>query len=597
MGLALVASATVAAMVLAGCSSSGKGGGSNSPSGNSTNGTGTNKSVAAAYNAASIGFVNGASAKPGGTMKLDASGDCDAWDPAATYYAWCWNMQRLITRTLVGYSSVPGSNNASKIEPDLATALGDHSADFKTWTYHLKSGVKWQDGTPITTAQIKYGIERIFAQDVITGGPSSYYLCTLSDCDAKGNPTYLGPYKSTGGLSSITTPDDNTITFNLKQSYPDWDYIMAIPASAPVQLTEGGGSFKGKTYTNHVLSTGPYEFKSYTPGQNAVFVKNPNWSQSTDTIRKPLVDEVDLSINSNADDNDKQLQAGTADAEPDGGVQNTFQAQIVTDPSLKKNADDPITGFTRYLVVFPSTIPNIHCRNAIFYAINKVDLQKARGGSYAGDIANTMAPPIVPGHDDNANPYPDGSDNTGDLAKAKSELAACGKPNGFSTNMGYVNSGKSPGVYQAAQAALKRVGISLGSATHEQAGYYSGFIGQPATVKAKNIGIAQAGWGSDYPTGGGFWNSIAASNAPPPGGNYAQIADPQIDALLKQAASSTGTHDDVFKQVDARVMSLAVDLPFLFDKTLFYRNPRLTNVRINFGDGAYYDFVNMGVGG
>ncbi len=65
--------------------------------------------------------------------------------------------------------------------------------------------------------------------------------------------------------------------------------------------------------------------------------------------------------------------------------------------------------------------------------------------------------------------------------------------------------------------------------------------------------------------------------------------------LLKQASQSAGTHDDLFKQLDAEVMSLAVNLPFQYDKTLFYRNPRLTNVRINFGEGGYYDFVNMGV--
>ena len=370
---------------------------------------------------------------------------------------------------------------------------------------------------------------------------------------------------------------------------------MTLPASAAVKTTEGGTGFTGATYTNHPLSDGPFKVSSYTPGQTMKFVRNDDWTQSTDTIRTPKVDSITVNVNSNSDDNDQQLQAGTADAEPDGGVQNTFQAQIVTDPTLKKDADDPITGFTRYLAIYPSTITNLDCRKAIFYAINKADIIKARGGSYAGDPANTMAAPIVPGYDSNANPYPDGTDYTGDLTMAKSELTKCGKPTGFATKMAYVNSGKGPAVFAAVQQALARVGIQVTPATHDQAGYYGGFIGAPATVLANNIGISLAGWGSDYPTGGGFWNSIAASNAPPGGGNYTQINDPKIDALLKQASASAGTHDDLFKQLDAEVMSLAVNLPFQYDKTLFYRNPRLTNVRINFGEGGYYDFVNMGV--
>ncbi len=580
--------ATVAA-----CSSSSGSGKSSGPSGNASNGNGSNTNVAAAFNAANVGWVN-KSTKTGGTLPLAASGDCDSWDPVATYYAWCWNMQRLFTRTLVGYASLPGVNNATKLEPDAATALGEHNADFTQWTYKLKSGLKWQDGSPVTSEQFKFGFERMFT-DFAQSGPISYFTCTLSTCDSDGTPAYKGPYTDKSGLSTIETPNDSTIVFKLSSSQPDWDYLMTLPATAAVPATEGGGDYTGARYTLHVMSDGPFMFKSYNPNTSVDWVRNPNWSQATDTIRKPLVDEIKLTISTNPDDNDKQLAAGAVYAEADGGVQNTFQAQIVNDATKKKQADDPVTGFTRYFAVYPSTIPNLHCRLAIFYAMNKVDLQKARGGSYAGEIAPNMTPAIVPGADASYNPYPSGSDNTGDLTKAKAELKACGKPNGFSTNMGYVNQGKAKDVFTAAQNALKRVGINLGSKTHEQAGYYGQFIGQPSTVKAQDIGIAQAGWGSDYPTGGGFWNSIALSSAPAAGGNYTQINSPTIDNLLHEAAKTAGTHDDIFAKVDQQVMQLGVDLPYLYDKTLFYRDPKMTNVRINFAQGSYYDFVNAGV--
>ena len=585
-----------ASMVITACGSSG--GGSNNNNGNkasASNASGSNASVPAAFNAATIGFVN-KSDKTGGSLNLVATGDCDSWDPANTYYGWCWNMQRLFTRTLVGYSSVPGANNVG-IEPDLATSLGEHNADFTQWTYKLKTGVKWEDGTPVTSKQVKYGLERVFATDLFSNGPASYYLCLLSKCGADGTPPYKGPYKDkTGGLDSITTPDDNTIVFKLQTSTPDFDYLMTLPASAPVPLTENG-SFTGSKYTLHPMSDGPFKFSSYTPEQKVVWVRNTQYDQSTDKIRKPLVDKITLNINTNADDNDKQLQAGSGDATADGNVQTAFQTNIVSNPDLKKNADDPVSSYVRYFAIFPQVKPldNVHCRRAIFYAMNKVDLQRARGGTYGGDIAHTMAQPTVPGHDPQADPYPSGPDNTGDLAKAKDELKQCGQPNGFSTKEAYVNSGRGPAVFTASQAALARVGIKVSAAVHAQSGYYGGYIGKPETVKSVGIGIGQAGWGADYPTGGGFWTSIVASNAPPGGGNYYQLKDQKIDDLLHQAAQSTGRHDDLFKQLDAEIMQQAVMLPFLYDKTLYYRNPRLTNVRNNFALGSYYDIVNLGV--
>jgi peptide/nickel transport system substrate-binding protein len=593
-----------AALTLAACSSSGGGSSSpsssaSSPSGVSTNSNGSNQPESAAFNNATIGIVN-QSTKAGGTLNLGASGDCDSWDPARTYYAWCWNMQRLITRTLVGFSSIAGANNSSKIEPDAATALGEHNADFTQWTYHIKPGIKWQDGTPVTSADIKYGIERLYATGVINGGPTFYYLCLLNACDAKGNPTYTGPYTDKTPLSSITTPDASTVVFNLTSGYADFDYLMALPASAPVPANvEGGPQAIGATYTSHPVSDGPYQISSYTPGKQISFERNTNWSQSTDTIRKPLANNVVLTFNTNPDDNDKQLQAGTLDAEADGGVQQTFQAQILQDPTLKANADDPVTGFTRYLVVLPTVAPltNVHCREAIFDAINKDDLQRARGGTYGGDVANTMTPPIIPGYDSTANPYPVGSDNTGDLTAAKAQLVACGQPNGFTVKEAYVNQGRGTTVFTATQQALARVGIKVVSAPGDQSTYYSTYIGSPANIVKQGLGIAQAGWGADFPTGYGFWNSIVNGSAILPTGNtnYASLNDPVVNNILNTVTKSSGTHADQFKALDAEVMKDAVMLPYVYDKTLFYRNPKMTNARINFAEGGYYDFVNAGV--
>lgn len=588
VGLSLL----VATMVVSACTGSADS--RDNPTDGASSHSGSIHSLPAAFDAATMGVVN-QSSKTGGTLNLAASGDCDAWDPANTYYTWCWNMQRLFTRTLVGYSSVPGASNVSLVG-DLATGLGEHNSDFTQWTYHLRD-VLWENGQTVTSKEIKYGLERVFATDLFAQGPASYFLCLLSRCDAVGNPSYSGPYKDkTGGLDSISTPDDKTIVFKLQTSMPEFDYLMTLPASAAVPLSENGFS-SGSKYTLHPLSDGPFKFSSYVPEQKVEWVRNTKWDPSTDMIRRPLVDKIVLTINPDSGSNDKQLQAGAIDAIADGGVQSAFQAAIAADPGLKKNSDDPVSSYIRYFAVFPQVAPlnNIHCRRAVFYAINKVDLQRARGGAFAAEIAHTMAHPTVPGYDSSANPYPSGPDNTGDLVKARDELRRCGQPNGFSTKEGFVDAGRGPALFASSQAALARVGIKLTPAVHAQSGYYGGFIGKPEVIRAMGIGLAQAGWGSDFVSGSDYWRSIAASSAPAGGGNYTQLKDPKVDRLLTVAAQSAGRHDDLFRQLDAAVMTDAVMLPIVYDKTLFYRNPRLTNVRNNFALGSYYDFVNMGV--
>ena len=98
-------------------------------------------------------------------------------------------MQRPFTRSLVGFSKVDGSS--PKIVGDLATGLGKHNADETQWTYTLRPGLKFSTGKAITPLDIKYGIERLFATDVINGGPASYFLTQIAH-----PKNYLGPASS-----------------------------------------------------------------------------------------------------------------------------------------------------------------------------------------------------------------------------------------------------------------------------------------------------------------------------------------------------------------------------------------------------------------
>ncbi len=584
----LGAVAAAGALALAAC-----GGGDDDGGGTST-GQG-----APAFNISTSTIIN-PSDKTGGTLKLGAGSDCDSWDPARAYYGWCWNMQRLYARTLLGFASDP--KKAATVVPDLATAPGKPNADFTEFTYTLRDGLKYDDGTPVKSADIKYALERAFATDVINGGPTQYYFPLLDDGAFKtGTPTYQGPYKDksgqlmVSGKPAIETPDDKTIVFHLTQSYSSFDYLMAMGPSSPIPQAKDDG----ENYTQHPASTGPFKITQYDADTGITFERNPNWSQATDLIRKPKLDKIEITYITNLDDLDARLKAGSLDARADADLQPTFQNEAFADPNLKKNVDNPVDGSTQYLAISPDVKPldNVHCRRAVAYAIDKEAWRLAYGGAVLGDIAGSMTPSGLAGHDPKANMYPNGADSKGDLTKAKDELAQCGQPNGFSTNLAFVNQGTGGARAAAIQEALGRVGIRVSPKAGEADTYYTQYIGSPDSVKKNKLGLMAAGWGADYPTANGWWYSIAHSKAnnPTSDSNYVNLRDPKVDQLLDQILTAKEDQWTKFgREIDDQVMSDAVMIPLVFTKSVYYRNPRLTNVySTNFF--ALYDWVNIGV--
>jgi len=556
------------------------------------------------FNAGTTGVRN-VSTKAGGTLNLIADGDCDYWDPARTYYGHCWDMQRLFSRGLMAYKALPGAGSLDVV-PDIATAPGS-SPNGKDWTYHLRSGLKFEDGTPITSKNVKYAIERVFAQSVINGGPTYVitFLCPGGANASGGCDKYKGPYtdKDPGhlGLSTIETPDDTTIVFHLNTVVGDWNYIMALPATTPVPIAYDQGPKGGAKYTFHPISDGPYQFATYTPGKTLTLVRNKYWSVSTDPFRKALPDKIVFTVDTNDVDVDNRLIDNIADVDINGvGVQVATQAKILLTPALKARADNPITGATRYLAIESKVAPftNVHCRRAIQYAVSKVDWQTARGGPIGGgDIATSMLNPAVKGFAQ-FNLYPD-NDGKGDLAKAKEELRLCGQPNGFSTHLASSNTTKGKNMATAVQQSLRRIGINVTVDLGDNATYYSQFIGSPSVNRHKDFGLMIAGWGADWPTGYGFFSSLidgrkilAQGNS-----NYSETNDPTINQMIDQAVGTTDADKAaaIWGNVDKRLMGVdATVVPMTWDKALVINSQNVTNAYILTSLLGVYDFQAMG---
>ena len=140
-------------------------------------------------------------------------------DPGNKYYAWTINFSRLYATPLLTYKSAPGAAGTTLV-PGIATGLGQVSPDGLTWTYHIKQGLKYEDGSAVTAEDVKYAVERTYDRAVLANGPS-YFPNLLAD------PKYPGPYKDPkGDLTSVTIPDPYTIQFHLLAPFPDFDYVV-----------------------------------------------------------------------------------------------------------------------------------------------------------------------------------------------------------------------------------------------------------------------------------------------------------------------------------------------------------------------------------
>ncbi len=369
---------------------------------------------AAGANAATKGVVN-ASDKKGGTVTYEMSDVPDSFDPGNTYYAYMYNFSRLYARPLMTFEPGPGSKGNTLV-PDLAASKGVASDGGKTWTYKLRAGLKYQDGTPITSKDVKYAVERSnFARDVLSLGPN-YFQQFMKDGDK-----YKGPYKdkSAKGLSSIETPDDTTIVFHLNRAFQEFDYLVATPQTAPVPQAKDDGV----DYVKHIVSSGSYQFQSYQEGKQAVLVPNKNWDPKTDPLRKQLPAKIVVNLKVNPETIDKDLQSGDATVDLVGtGVQASTQADLLNSADGKASTDNTYGGRLVYAAINTKLKPfdNVACRKAVEYAIDKVSVQTAMGGPIRGDIASTVLPPDITGYQ-KADVYATAG-NKGDIAKAKDQM-------------------------------------------------------------------------------------------------------------------------------------------------------------------------------
>jgi peptide/nickel transport system substrate-binding protein len=496
---------------------------------------------------------NGTGVKAGGIMRVETDGFewTDSMDPTGEYLGTAFGLYSdMLGRGLTGYNHVAGAAG-NVLVGDLATEpTGTPTADGLTYTYHLRSGIKFGDpvNRVITSKDVAYAFQRLATKSLVAQY-GFYYEPAI-----KGFKEFEDGKASS--ISGITTPDDNTITFTLNQPVGDFPYLLAMPAAMPVPQEVAKCWTKAGEYGRYMVSSGPYEYEGanllkfdtcaaqkpiagFDPTDHLHLVRNPSYDASTDskTARENFINGFRMDLNTNSQNIFDKVQAGQLDTEEATILPATLQ-KYLGDPTLKDklkvNGGDRTWYFTMTLITPP--FDDINVRKAANAIMNKEGLIKALGGATAGIPAEHIIPPEVLNGKLAAGEFdPYGcsagvncTSHAGDLALAKSFMA---KSKYDANHDGICDAAVCNNVIDVTRAtagftvlepietaALAKIGIKLKNV--EVQSFY-GKAGVPKNNAGKDAVqfTSGAGWGKDYADAKTFFGALFLGASILPEGN------------------------------------------------------------------------------
>ena len=506
------------------------------------------------------------------------------------------NLGRTVYRSLVAFPVSDNPDVANTPVPDLATDTGTSTHDGKVWSFTVKDGVTWQDGKPVTCEDFKYGASRVFATDVITGGPN--YLLSYLDIpsDPKtGLPAYDGPYKGDGQalFDKAVTCDGNTITYRFNKPWPDFPLAIAgLHMMDPYRQDKD----QGDKSNYQIFSNGPYELDgTWNKNQGGTLVRNPNYDASTDSpeLRKALPNSIEFQIGLTPENQYDRL---IADTDPNAitgtSVPPAYYSQIegpVADRSVL--VDSP---YVYYLVPnFRSPVmKDPAVRKALAVATNSDAYNVALGGDKAGSPAESIVSPAVVGYKEN--PAFSGS-NSGDPEAAKQILSDAGVSMPVKVKFTYPTSETA----DKWAAALKE--------TWDQAGFDVTLDGLGDTYYTviqkpdKDSDVMWGGWGADWPSAitvtAPLFDSRPNLTANSDGQDYGAYDSDAFNKLVDEAqnASDLDAQTAALQQADEQLGQDYAYIPLSITKFYMLHGSKVTNYTTTPSSNGYPDLGAIGV--
>src|ERR1700722_17786718 len=425
------------------------------------------------------------------------------------------NVVGLSLETLVKFSP------QGQVEPDLATSWSQTSP--VTYVYHLRHGVKFWDGHPLTATDVAYSLnyDRAPGSDVAFGFT---------------------------GVKAITATDPYTVTVTLTQAEANWKYVPAEENAFIFEkaFQQAHAATFGQPGTL-VMGSGPWVVDSLDPTKGAQVTANPHWWGGTVPIQR-----ITFTFYSSETSEALAFRSGEIDLDPQVNSPKSFAATSGATLLTTQGCD---IGFFGMNVTEPGW-DDVHVRRAVAYALNRTDIIAANGG-YATPIYTLTPPQLLTGVASQSQisallgSLPLYQYN---LAKAKQEMAQSAYPHGFTATIETPNFGTIPDITQVVAAELAKIGIKLQLKEMQVTAWQSVENG-PA-----------AGRSTAYTTGGCFQpdpstysDFLGSKNTQPGNWNFADYEPGPVDPLLGQGAPTSNSalrfavYSKLFKQLQEDV--------------------------------------------
>ncbi|WP_322904426.1 ABC transporter substrate-binding protein [Paenibacillus campi] len=460
-------------------------------------------------NSAEPAAVNeGETAATGGTLIVGRGGDSAALDPAIVTDGESIKIAQQVFNPLLAYKA-----GTTEVEPALAESW-DISKDGLTYTFKLRQGVKFHDGTDFNAEAVVFNFDR-------WSDPKSKYKFEGDSFDY-----YDSMFGSADGriIASVTAVDDYTVAFKLNHPQAPFLQNIAMPAfsiASPAAIEKEGAAFK-----SNPVGTGPFVFKEWKRSDSITLDKNPNyWQQGLPKTDQLIIRSIpDNTARFNA------LQNGEIDLMEDLSPDDL--ATLESNSELQKFNRPPFNVAYIGFNLTKKPFDNAKVRIALNHAVDKKSIIDA---FYAGqaEAAINPIPPTLWGYNANVKDY------DYDLTKAKQLLAEAGYPNGIDQELTfyampvsrpYMPDGKK--VAEVIQASFAQIGVKVNIQSPEWATYLEDLR------KGDKDDLYMIGWTGDNGDPDNFFyplldkDSIGANN-------YSQYASEPLHKLLVEAQRET----------------------------------------------------------
>ncbi len=436
------------------------------------------------------------------------------------------------------------------------------SADGRTYTFHLRSGVKFYKGDGSVLREMN-------ANDVVAS------LNRILDQGLKPNPSPVGPAFFSiidgsaavlGGTaktaSGIKATDPATVEITLTKPDKRLPYILAmmfgsvIPAESPLDATE---------FAKAPIGTGPYHLVEYKQGSIARFEQNADYWGSA-----PANAGVEIRIGLDANTQLQQTEANQLDLMSDPIPGGSFTA-AVNDPNFKDRVLRRTDVATFYVSIDTSgpdkALANVKVRQAMNYAVDKANLVRIQNGR--GGPATCILPPPMPGYDKSCDPYPH------DVDKAKALMKEAGYEAGFKTTLYTYTDDTVKAQAEAVQQDLAQIGITVDIVQQE----FSVLLGTIQTPH--QAPLVYVGWFQDFPDPSDFIDPIlSCATAVKGGSNSAWYCNKEVDA---ESAKALAEQDDatrlsMYQDIQKKIMADAPWIPVVLNETVVMSSTRVGGV-------------------